>query len=1024
MESSTGPPSGPRQGHQENVNGSFLPLQSPSNDFAQDSLPSTFSGSRHHSNPVQSNSFLTGPTSPTPEYRTQFPSANQLTSLNSSFDAYGPFHFQNSMTTPPLESMPGTSTSAPASSSNQPSMSAIDIGPGSGWSSRNPPPPGFVATYGASADPIGNFSMAYSQSQEPPLDARKRVYHESFLPKEGKNTVHRSSSADLLRPSSRKLANRNAPLTGLDEETDASQAKTGTHRSEDDEPSTEPLTSVFPASASGLPSSVAYGGDKDAAARKQNSACDACRNRKVRCHRAPGEEKCSHCRAKGIECTTIYVQLATTGAKRPSKRLRMDVGEGTIGEGTRDVGEESTNVVKYILLRDSDYANHVFGLSYPEMARRRPPTTAAESRLANATARHEFVSSLLETYFSTVHIRYPILDPQEFSQRFHHHSTETGGPPSDVLIAVLLAWGAKFSTHPIILADRREAANEELSPTQVQKRTAANERADGKKRNGEASVNTNNRNKGIGRSRIAEDLIVKAQEVLDRNKAHRIATMDNTKAALIIQALFWQQASETECDDATVPAELRSRKRRGVYICNGVWVNSALQHMFEMKVHLQETVVRISDENQRNQIAMSWWLACMMDAHMSAFYRKKPVLSKDDYTTQPPLPLSVTSNDGPQQGPQPMAPDQGFRIWINSALDQVEMMRAVYPTLWTPLAKRQGISARKLERLVSMAYRWRSTHLPNVGAPDPDWPSHWKFADAVTACSSDINYQIIWVLIWQAVDEFGIAELKVNDLSSFASVSLQHGESIGIPTTVAEMELEQSKIGGLRKSIYDEALKASLRCADLSGMLCDFDYLQHEAGIMKFSLCEVGYCLTQFKRPEVYKIIDGLRQYGQAFEECYHQANELERLSASYISADNLSTLSSSQYAMGTEQDALLRQHGTNVPQVFNTPNSLSWTPSDGRRTLNPQMGPMSEGFGLMESVDSAANRNNLPSSAFEYYHGMRNSHASSLHHYPANMAQFSSGNFSSVGEVPYQHGHLYRGHGLSTNPSQGSTTF
>lgn len=65
--------------------------------------------------------------------------------------------------------------------------------------------------------------------------------------------------------------------------------------------------------------------------RKQNSACDACRNRKVRCNRMPGEEKCAHCKTKGIECTTVFVQLATTGPKRPGKRARQSTEGPTDG---------------------------------------------------------------------------------------------------------------------------------------------------------------------------------------------------------------------------------------------------------------------------------------------------------------------------------------------------------------------------------------------------------------------------------------------------------------------------------------------------------------------------------------------------------------------------------------------------------------------------------------------------------------------------------------------------------------------
>lgn len=565
--------------------------------------------------------------------------------------------------------------------------------------------------------------------------------------------------------------------------------------------------------------------------------------------------------------------------------------------------EGITGLIKYLILRDADYPNAVHGLSYDlaEMhAHRTPPMTVAESRLANATARFDFVSDLIETYFSIVHIRYPILDPQEFRQRFHHHTQELGGPPPEILVAVMLAWGAKFSENPIIVADRREAAHE-LTPTQKSKREAAAPsitaarlalstpvigKGDGRSRAksiGSNSLSHSNRELGrlIGRSRIAEDLVIKAQEVLDRNKVHRIATLDNARAALIVQALFWQQEPETEQGYDEVGTQLRPRKRRGLYICNGVWTLCAISHLKELRVHQQETISRITDVGQRSQVAMCWWLACMMDAHMSAFYRRKPRLAIEDYTTD----LSVPPPAAEQQGPHPLASSHAYQIWLNSSQQQVEMMRFVYHALFTPRSMTEGVSARKLEKLVSMAFSWRDKHLALVGAPSPTWPSHWNFADAVTACSSDMNYHIIWILMWEAIDEFGIAELKAADSSAYSLASLRHGGG-PVANSTADMELDQSKIRGLSARIYEEALNGSIRSANLSQVLCDNGYLRLEAAIMKWAMSEAGFCLTRFKRPEVTSIIEGLRQYGQAFEECYEQANELERMASAYLNAD------------------------------------------------------------------------------------------------------------------------------------------
>lgn len=226
------------------------------------------------------------------------------------------------------------------------------------------------------------------------------------------------------------------------------------------------------------------------------------------------------------------------------------------------------------------------------------------------------------------------------------------------------------------------------------------------------------------------------------------------------------------------------------------------------------------------------------------------------------------------------------------------MMRYVCETLWRPRAQSEGISAKKLDKLMRLANHWRNKHLAVVGAPSPSWPSHWNFADAVTACSSDFNYYIVWILMWEAIDEYGVYELKqrasmegaasssnfpffglaVNPHASSAP-SIREQLLPGHPGVASSIdpELDIAKVEAMVQTVQEEALFAALRAASLTQVLCDNGYLRLEAGIMKVSMTEAGYCLSRFKRPEITSIIDGLRQYGQAFEECYEQANELER---------------------------------------------------------------------------------------------------------------------------------------------------
>ena len=71
--------------------------------------------------------------------------------------------------------------------------------------------------------------------------------------------------------------------------------------------------------------------------------------------------------------------------------------------------------------------------------------------------------------------------------------------PPHVTVAVVLAWGAKFSEHPIIAMDREETS---------------------------AGLGG-----GRSRSRLVRLLVVRAQEVLEANRAFRVPKVENLQAS-------------------------------------------------------------------------------------------------------------------------------------------------------------------------------------------------------------------------------------------------------------------------------------------------------------------------------------------------------------------------------------------------------------------------------------------------------------------------------------------------------------
>lgn len=116
-------------------------------------------------------------------------------------------------------------------------------------------------------------------------------------------------------------------------------------------------------------------------------------------------------------------------------------------------------------------------------------------------------TELLDSFFTIVHTRLPILDPEQFLNSFRSPGSEGMSIPH-ALLAVVLALGAKFTEHAAFVGDREESS-------------ARN---------------------GRGRSRLIQLLSVRAREVVEVNKAFRTVTMENAQALIFLEALSAREA--------------------------------------------------------------------------------------------------------------------------------------------------------------------------------------------------------------------------------------------------------------------------------------------------------------------------------------------------------------------------------------------------------------------------------------------------------------------------------------------------
>ncbi|PSR71928.1 hypothetical protein PHLCEN_2v12138 [Hermanssonia centrifuga] len=169
----------------------------------------------------------------------------------------------------------------------------------------------------------------------------------------------------------------------------------------------------------------------------------------------------------------------------------------------------------------------------------RPPRAGPEAyaewgegahQLQDESFRAELAFDLVEVFFQIVHTRLPLLNPIQFRARLQHSLHNLSpylGEPSrnagisnngylsaqplehkplhNALVATVIAWGAKFSEHPVLVKDRER----------------------------------NN-----GQSRLAKTLIDRVRDLAEDLKVHRIPSADHVVVALLIEPMQNQNPDE------------------------------------------------------------------------------------------------------------------------------------------------------------------------------------------------------------------------------------------------------------------------------------------------------------------------------------------------------------------------------------------------------------------------------------------------------------------------------------------------
>ncbi|KAG5351685.1 hypothetical protein C0989_005278 [Termitomyces sp. Mn162] len=374
-------------------------------------------------------------------------------------------------------------------------------------------------------------------------------------------------------------------------------------------------------------------------------------------------------------------------------------------------------------------------------------------RLEDDNFKAEFTLDLVEVFFQIVHTRLPLLNPAQFRNRLQLHpsaSSNNKEPLHPALVATVLAWGTKFSEHPLLVADRQRPSHQSL---------------------------------------LAKTLIDRARDLAEA-----------------------------------------------------------------LKINHKSTLASIADPESRAMMVFAWWMACFCDAYASAYYRRKPVLDDGDYDidfyTGDPI-IAGSLNTHPLQSPREQLEALGY---YSAAHSLARTARNMSRQLWKPVTDAQGIPLETLYGFTLELGAWREKYLSTVGVPS-NFKGEWDFVSAVSSCASDATYHVMWIILFNALDDFGVREINNRTV-----------------------EPNNPRIEEVKRKVLEEALHGALRISGLAQVLTTNGYLRLDPAVMHVSCIQAGTLLARMGNENVRACINGLEQYSYSYEEAGEQAAEMQRV--------------------------------------------------------------------------------------------------------------------------------------------------
>lgn len=179
-------------------------------------------------------------------------------------------------------------------------------------------------------------------------------------------------------------------------------------------------------------------------------------------------------------------------------------------------------------------------------------------------------------------------------------------------------------------------------------------------------------------------------------------------------------------------------------------------HVVTLGYDSPDRLLQITDERERASAALVCLLVSLADTGKSLLHRYRPL----DLEGPPHSLNRPTSTDSSH------IPDL-----LEGAAMSLPILRELSMELWMPATRSQGLQTSLLERFTETYASWRNQYYDTLSVP-AIWPDDWDFLAVINACTMDVMYHVTWVVLGQAIADYGIME-ELSGTASLQTAELQ-----------------------------------------------------------------------------------------------------------------------------------------------------------------------------------------------------------------------------------------------------------